>query len=191
MKIKLNKIKFNSPIILTFTLLSFIVLIISQLTGGEFVIKYFSNYKSSLTSPLTYFRTVSHVLGHANFQHWFYNISLLLVIGSMLEEKYGSFIIAEAILITALVTGIFNMLFSSTALLGASGVVFMMIVLSSISGIKDDGEVPLSFILVLIMYIGREVYNGIVNEDNISQLTHIIGGLSGAVLGFVYNIKNN
>ncbi|WP_425447279.1 rhomboid family intramembrane serine protease [Dethiothermospora halolimnae] len=191
MKIKLNKIKFNSPIILTFTLLSFIVLIISQLTDGEFVIKYFSNYKSSLTSPLTYFRTVSHVLGHANFQHWFYNISLLLVIGSMLEEKYGSFIIAEAILITALVTGIFNMLFSSTALLGASGVVFMMIVLSSISGIKDDGEVPLSFILVLIMYIGREVYNGIVNEDNISQLTHIIGGLSGAVLGFVYNIKNN
>lgn len=189
MKIKINKIKFNAPTVLTFTILSFIVLLISQMTDGEFAMKYFSSYRGSLASPLTYFRTVSHVLGHANFQHWFYNMSLILVIGSMLEEKYGSLIIAESILITALVTGIINMVFFSTALLGASGVVFMMIVLGSISGIKEDGEIPLSFILVLLMYIGQEVYQGVVNVDNISQLTHIIGGLSGAVLGFVYNMK--
>jgi len=190
MKIKLNKIKFNSPTVLTFTIISFVVLIINQMTDGEFALKYFSCYRGSPTSPLTYFRVISHVLGHANFQHWFYNMSLILVVGSMLEEKYGSFIIAESILITALVTGAINMIFFSTALLGASGVVFMMIVLGSISGIKEDGEIPLSFILVLIMYIGKEVYEGIVSADNISQLTHIIGGFSGAVLGFVYNKKN-
>lgn len=186
MKIKLNKIKFNAPTVLTFTIISFLVLLISELTDGKFAMKYFSCYRGSLTSPLTYFRVISHVLGHANFQHWFYNMSLILVIGSMLEEKYGSFIIAESILITALVTGIINMIFFSTALLGASGVVFMMIVLGSISSIKEDGQIPLSFILVLLMYVGKEIYHGVVNDDNISQLTHIIGGLSGAVLGFVY-----
>ncbi len=191
MKFKIKKVKFNSPTILTFAILSFVVLIIGYVTDGHFVLKYFSCYKGSLTSPLTYFRVISHVLGHANFQHWFYNMSLILVIGSMLEEKYGSIIMIESILITALVTGVINMLFFSTALLGASGIVFMMIVLGSISGIKEDGEIPLSFILVLLMYIGQEVYQGIFSNDNISQLTHIIGGFSGAILGFIYNAKNN
>lgn len=190
MKIGDKKIKFNAPVVLTFAILSFAILLIGYITNSHFVLKYFSCYRGSLTSPLTYFRAVSHVLGHADFQHWFYNISLILVIGSMLEEKFGSLVMLESIFITALVTGVINMLFFSTALLGASGIVFMMIILGSTTGIKKEGEIPLSFILVLIMYIGKEVYQGVFFNDNISQLTHIIGGLSGAILGFIYSKRS-
>ena len=60
----------------------------------------------------------------------------------------------------------------------------MLIVMSSLSGMRS-GEVPLTLILVLILYLGGEIVDGVTASDNISQLTHIIGGLCGAVLGFL------
>ena len=72
--------------------------------------------------------------------------------------------------------------FPHTALLGASGIVFMMIVMSSLSGMKD-GCIPITLILVLLLYVGGEIVDGVVLSDNVSQLTHIIGGICGAVLG--------
>ena len=72
--------------------------------------------------------------------------------------------------------------FPNTALLGASGIVFMMIVMSSLSGMKN-GSIPITLILVLLLYIGGEIVNGFVLQDNISQLTHIVGGVCGALLG--------
>ena len=38
-------------------------------------------------------------------------------------------------------------------------------------------------ILVLLLYVGGEIVNGFVLQDNISQLTHIVGGVCGALLG--------
>ena len=72
--------------------------------------------------------------------------------------------------------------FPRTALMGASGIVFMMIVMSSLAGMRE-GCIPLTLILVLILYVGGEVISGVTLSDNVSQLTHIIGGLCGAFLG--------
>ncbi|MEI3102609.1 MAG: rhomboid family intramembrane serine protease [Oscillospiraceae bacterium] len=72
--------------------------------------------------------------------------------------------------------------FPNTALLGASGIVFMMIAMSSLAGMKD-GSIPITLILVLTLYIGGEIVNGFVLQDNVSQITHIIGGICGALLG--------
>jgi GlpG protein len=71
-------------------------------------------------------------------------------------------------------------------MLGASGVVFAFILLSSITSLKD-GSIPLTFILVAVMYIGQQVYQGIFIQDNIANLAHIIGGAVGAILGFAMN----
>jgi uncharacterized membrane protein YdcZ (DUF606 family) len=66
--------------------------------------------------------------------------------------------------------------------MGASGVVFMMILLASFTNFSE-GEIPLTFILILILYIGREVFNSF-RQDNISEFAHIIGGLCGSLFGF-------
>ena len=108
---------------------------------------------------------------------------MFLLLGPMLEEKYGGKRLLIMIAITALVTGIINSIFCSTGLLGASGVVFMFVVLSSVTAFKEK-EIPLTFIIVMILYIGQEVVNGVTSADNISQMGHIIGGFSGAVFGF-------
>ena len=126
------QLSFNSPVILGFTIVCFLVLVIDKLTGGASTNALFSVYRSSLLSPLTYLRFFGHVLGHAGWEHFIGNIMLILVVGPLLEEKYGSSNILFVILATALVTGIVNFIFfPHTQLLGASGVVFALILLSS------------------------------------------------------------
>lgn len=117
------------------------------------------------------------------------NASYLLLLGPMLEEKYGSKEMLEVIGVTALATGIVNYIFFwNVALCGASGVVFAFIVLASFTGFRA-GEIPLSFILVAIIFIGQQVYEGIAVQDNISNMAHIVGGIVGAVVGYNLNRK--
>ena len=113
---------------------------------------------------------------------------LILLVGPMLEEKYGSKKLLGMIVFTAFITGLINIIFFDTALLGASGIAFMLILLSSFANIKQGG-IPLTLILVAVAYIGNEIINGLISQDNISQLTHIIGGICGCGLGFVMNKK--
>ena len=68
-------------------------------------------------------------------------------------------------------------------------IVFACIFLASFTGFKD-GEIPLSFILVAILFIVQEIYKGITIQDNISNITHIIGGVVGGVLGYLLNKKH-
>ena len=100
----------------------------------------------------------------------------------MLEENYGSTSLLVMIVITAFVTGVLNVLLFRSYLLGASGVVFMMILLSSFTNFSH-GEIPLTFILVLILYMGVQLLDSF-NSDNISQFAHIVGGLCGSFFGF-------
>lgn len=179
------KISFNSPVILCFAIICLVALVTNTLTKGLANRMFFSVYRSPMTDPLTYVRFVGHIFGHANWEHFMGNITLLLVVGPMLEEKYGSVSILAVILITAVVTGVVNFIFfPHIQLLGASGVVFAFILLSSMTSIKE-GSIPLTFILVAVIYIGGQIYDGIFVNDNVSNLTHIIGGLVGSCLGFV------
>lgn len=183
------RVTFNSPVILWFTIICFVALVLNTLTGGLTNDLLFSVYRSSLLNPFTYIRFVGHVFGHVGWSHFIGNIMLILVVGPLLEEKYGSTNIAVVIFSTALITGLVNFIFfPNVQLLGASGVVFALILLSSITSIRD-GEIPLTFILVAVIYLGEQVYEGIFVQDNVSNLTHIIGGLVGAGLGFSLNSK--
>ncbi|MDE5781525.1 MAG: rhomboid family intramembrane serine protease [Lachnospiraceae bacterium] len=181
------KISFNSPVILGFVVICFAALILGTITGGITNNLFFSVYRSSLINPLTYIRFIGHIFGHANWSHFIGNIMLILLVGPLLEEKYGSFNMVVIIITTAIVTGLVNFIFfPHIQLLGASGVVFALILLSSFTSFKE-GTIPLTFILVAVVYIGQQVYEGIFINDNVANLTHIIGGVVGAGLGYMMN----
>ena len=181
------RITFNSPVILSFVGVCLLALILDKITGGISTLKLFSVYRSSFLNPLTYVRLIGHIFGHAGWSHFINNIMMILILGPMLEEKFGSKDILLVILITAVVTGAFHMIFSPfTRLLGASGVVFAFILLSSLTSF-DDGGIPVTFILVAVIYIGEQIYQLIVITSNVSNITHIIGGAVGATFGFVSN----
>lgn len=179
-----EKIQVNAPVVLGFAGLSLVALILSYITNGASNRLLFSAYRAPLAHPLTYVRLVTHVLGHSGYEHFINNMMLFLVIGPAMEEKYGSLNLLLAIVITAVISGVVQMIFfPGTAILGASGIVFMLIVMSSLAGMRD-GKIPLTLILVLVIYLGGEVAAGLFQRDNISHLSHILGGLSGAVLGY-------
>ena len=177
------RINYNSPVILSFALLSLGALGLGMLTNQVSTMLLFSVYPGSLSDVLFYFRLIGHVFGHASWEHYVNNFLLILIIGPMLEEKYGSKKMLIMILITAFVTGVASIVVSNNALLGASGIVFMLILLSSFANF-EKGKIPLTLILVVIIYDGREVMNGIMVKDNISQFAHIIGGICGGAFGF-------
>ena len=183
MKKKSPLIQYNAPTTLNFALLSFAVLVIGIATRNASTMKFFCVFRSPLNDLLTYPRFFTHVLGHSSFAHYSGNITLMLVLGPTLEERYGSRTLFYTILITAFISGVLQwLLFPGSALLGASGIVFMMILMASLGGMRSGG-IPLTLILVFVIYVGGEIYNGLTSSDNISQLTHIIGGVCGAVMG--------
>ena len=60
---------------------------------------------------MAYFRLVSHVIGHGSWEHLLGNFAIILLIGPILEEKYGSGQLLWMIFFTALVTGLVNTFF--------------------------------------------------------------------------------
>lgn len=184
----MKKITWNSPVILWFTLISGIALLLGYLTNGSSTQLLFCVYKGSFLDPLFYVRLFTHVLGHASLSHYVSNMTYFLLLGPILEEKYGSKRILEIIGITALVTGIIHILLQgNTGLLGASGIVFAFILLASVTG--SNKGIPLTLILVAAIYISQEVITGLTSADNISQLTHIIGGGIGGIYGMLNRKK--
>ncbi|MBQ3425314.1 MAG: rhomboid family intramembrane serine protease [Clostridia bacterium] len=178
------KLSFNAPAVLGFAAICVIAQVLNLLTGGASNRTVFSVYRASLSQPLTWVRWVCHVFGHADWTHLMNNMMVLLLLGPMLEEKYGTSNLIFVMLATALATGAVIMLFfPKVALLGASGIVFAFILLSSITS-TQTGTIPVTFLLVAVLYLGEQLYQSLFVADNVSQLGHIIGGVVGSALGF-------
>lgn len=177
------KIRYNAPVVLSFSLLCFGIFVLCVFLPplrGLFLVPGGSGF--SFSQPVNAFRLFSHALGHASWDHLFGNLAFILLLGPILEEKHGSGRLLMMIVLTALATGLMNALLFSTALMGASGVVFMMILLVSITNIRA-GEIPLSFILVALIYVTRELLMGLA-DDQIAHSAHLVGGACGALFGF-------
>jgi rhomboid protease GluP len=184
------KIRYNAPVVLTFSLLCTTVYILNYIFGGDvsenpngligqfFVLKNWEWYDWR-----NYIRIFSYTMGHANTEHIVGNMSIFLLIAPIMEEKYGSKNILGMMITTAVVTAFFQLLIFDSSLLGASGLVFMFIVLVSFADARD-GTIPLTFILVVIFFIGKEVMNSL-GDNNVSEYAHIAGGISGGVFGFI------
>ena len=175
------KIKYNAPVILTYSILSICVL---MFFSNGLLTKYFSSpAQLSFSNPYFYLRLVSYIVGHGGWNHLIGNLMIILLVGPLLEEKYGPGKLLEMILITAISTALLNAFLFSNSLIGGSGIAFMLILLSSFSNIKSK-EIPLTFIIIAVLFIGSEVISTL-KIDRISQFSHLVGGFVGAGYGFI------
>jgi rhomboid protease GluP len=174
------RITYNAPVVLTLALASFVVLMLPESLRSWFV-----SYPH-LGDPYgarSYVGLFTHILGHANWQHLAGNLMFMLLIGPILEERHGSFALLAMVLVCAVVSGFVTILMGGMAL-GASGVVFMMIILASTANIRS-GEIPLTFIAIAVLYLGGEIYNAATAHDNIDHIGHLVGGAVGGAFGFL------
>ena len=193
------RIRLDSPATIFFSFLILLVFVITHqklppdilsvipapvlpyLNEDLFQVKPWINYRN----PLDYITIFSHVLGHADWFHLFGNLSIILLLGGKVEQTYKSFNLIKWIFITACVTGVLNVLLMPTTLRGASGIVFMLIILFSMTEMRN-GNIPITAVLVFILYLGQEIYLAMYVVDNISRFCHISGALMGVVFGYRY-----
>lgn len=177
------RITYNAPVVLTFALLSGVILLINMVTGNGIAGLVSVGGHFNFSNPTHYLGLLTHTLGHADPAHLLGNMAFFLLLGPLLEEKYGSKRLLLFIASTALITSVLQLLFFSEGLWGASGIVFMFIMLASMTNLKS-GEIPLSFLLVAVLFIGKEIYSSF-QADTISQFAHILGGICGSVIGYL------
>ena len=136
--------------------------------------------------PETQTEQKRELLWLAKKSHSFFYISncicrVSLVLLSLISRNKGKYVPYKYVLIFSLNS---HLCYSKRFL---EFVVFiwsiLLIVLSSMVGFSD-GRIPLTLILVLVFYLGQEIYDGLFTKDNISHITHIIGGLCGCMFGF-------
>ncbi|OQX28895.1 MAG: hypothetical protein B0D92_06610 [Spirochaeta sp. LUC14_002_19_P3] len=179
------KLKYNAPTTLTFSLIAVTVLL-TDLYIMPGTIESLFTAEGSMTFMMdsipAYVRMLTHVFGHAGWDHLLSNITLILLLGPILEEKYGSRPLTLMIVITALVNGLVNAFFFESSLMGASGVAFMMILMVSFANIQA-GEFPISAVLVIGLYLFKE-FLAIFRYDDVSQISHIVGSACGAFFGY-------
>lgn len=188
MKFDFNSLQFdyNSVVILTYLFISLGAWFLNTITRGGTNKLLFSNYRSSWLNPLTYVRLFTHSIGHKDWDHFVSNFLYILLIGPMIEEKYGSINLVIMFLITSLVIALYNIIFDNNIILGASGNVYMLIVLSSFSNISE-GKIPLTVIMICIFYVIGEIKSSLLERNSKTYHDgHLIGALCGLLFGIFF-----
>ncbi len=181
------RVRFNAPVTLVMVLGGLAVLGLGYFfpelkqTGFSSPAS-FENY-----TPQDLVRCLSYVLGHADWSHFAGNALFLLLVGPAVEEKYGSWTVLGLTVATAALTAVISAFVFKSSIMGASGVVFMLIILNSITNVRQ-GELPLTFILIAGLFLGREGL-AIFQDNNTSQLAHVLGGLCGGIFGLAFGRK--
>lgn len=188
MEINISNIQFdyNSKVIITYFLISLTAWFLNIITRGKSNKLLFEGYRGSIFNPMTYIRMVTHAIGHEDWDHLVSNFLIILLIGPMIEEKYGSINLLIMFLITSIVINLYNILFNDYRIKGASGNVYMLIVLSSFSNISE-GKIPITLILIGIFYIIGEMKKTITEGNTkIYHDGHLIGAVCGLIFGFYF-----
>ena len=105
------RITLNAPVVIGMVGISFFATLCNYITSGTSNRVLFMTYYSALLSPMTWVRAFTHIFGHADWEHFISNMSYILLLGPMLEEKYTSKTLTGVIAITAFGTSLVNYVF--------------------------------------------------------------------------------
>lgn len=183
------KINYNAPLTLTYALICTSVFILNHLTRTENQpnsgwLDPFFTLHGQYSSTFGFFTgCLLYIFNHASWGHLIGNMTLILLLGPVLEERHGMKSLLIMIVITTLITAVLNVMFFDNGIYGASGIDFLFIILISFANVKE-GSIPLTFILVFILYVGKEIYES-TQDNNVSEFAHILGGISGSIFGLI------
>jgi len=181
------QLRYNAPVTFSFALICVLVMLLDQYVFPGFVGAYLSAPGADFdgTKVAHWFAVLLYVFGHESWTHLWNNFLFILLLGPILEEKYSPKPLLMMLFSTTIVTGIFNILMRQPPLVGASAIVFMMIMLVSFARTKP-GDVPVSFILIFILFLLAELTRGAANTNPaVSNMAHIVGGVCGTIFGFL------
>ena len=180
------RLRFNAPVTFSLALMAAAVMLVDRYLAAGLISSIFtapgSNFDS--TNPTHYIGLLTYVFGHESWTHLWNNFLIIILLGPILEEKHDPKAFGIMILVATLITGIFNILLKQPPLVGSSAIAFMMIMLVSFARSKP-GDIPVSFILVFILYLLSELTKATAGTGSSSSIAHIVGGVCGVIFGFM------
>jgi membrane associated rhomboid family serine protease len=173
----------NSPVVLTYALVSTAIILLTPLIPGlqSWIIAPNAFVPASVHFWICLF---SHVIGHADWTQLVDNFALILLIGPQIEARHGWRSLIIIILVTSAITGILSTFLRSSGVWGSSGIAFMMILLSSAFNYRTSA-IPVTVILIVALYIGRDLSH-ISSNTGETHLLQLIGGVCGSVFGYQF-----
>ncbi len=191
---------FDSPVVLSFVLIS-LVIFIADCASSSFVSSFLACRASkgevpfNFSSFIDYIRLILYVFGYHSSSDFFITMMVLLLLGPLIEERYGSSIFSLMIFVTSLSGGVLTATLSSENLLGSKGIAFMLIILSFLSEFSK-GYIPASCLLSFILFF-MDGFIGLKSDMHFSDFTQysvkvlvlLASGISGSLFGFLASPK--
>lgn len=193
------KLTFDYPVTVTFVIVS---LVLFLLDVYAFKGKMFSSIlichgsKQAMVpfnfkSPADFTGLFLFAFGNASWEMLFANLIAILLLGQILEERYGSVMLGLMMFISTLISGVLTACISTVPLTGAGCVIFMMAVLVSLTELTKK-RIPLSCLLVFVLFLSFEIFRnakGVSGTDVMQKicgvLVEMIGGICGSIFGFL------
>ena len=183
---------FDSPLVIIFAVISILIMVLNSIAesrGASGLLGFFSAPTSSkvtvtafnFRNPVHYLRLFFHIFGQRKWINLVRDLSFILLLGPQLEKLYGTKLLLLMFSVCAFVTGVLNACFLSVPLCGAGGIAFMMILLTVYMSIKKQ-VVPVSCVLLLLLYIGQGISNA---GGGNSEIVHLLAGICGSLFGMI------
>jgi membrane associated rhomboid family serine protease len=187
----LRRLTVEAPVVICFSLVCVMVHILNVtiLPGLNRFLAVQDTF--SMFSFMQYPRLITHVFAHdSQINHIKGNMMNLLLVGPSAEHVYGSHAMLLTFVLVAIVSAFAHILVGSayTHQLGASGIVFCVILLNSLVA-ADSGEIPLSFVLTVGLWVTDEVVKFLWNTDHMSHHAHLTGAIVGTMAGYYFKGK--
>lgn len=164
----------------------FIMQVLNQ-SLEQVIFRNFALIPSEIIYHFKIWQLVTYMFLHGGFWHIFFNMFILWMFGSELEREWGTKEFLKYYFITGVGAGIFNLLLSSAATIGASGAVYGVMLAYALR--YPDRLVYIYFLfpvkvkylmtfLVLVSFFSTFGSSG----DGIAHAAH----LGGIIVGFAY-----
>lgn len=175
----------DSPVVLGFGFLCMLLYALDLIIPGDVQKMLGCPHAFQPYRPTHWVRTVTHVFAHSSLPHIKGNMGMLMLVGPSVENEFGSENLAKIMLAVAVSSWFAHVLAGreNSVQLGASGVVFALILLNSLVS-ATVGTVPLSFVITAIIWVSEELYLLFFGKDGVSHHAHLTGAIVGTLAGY-------
>lgn len=222
---KKNKINFayDSPVALSFAIITILLFVMNALvTKGRIDVFFYAPTNSGGAFPFnlkdvaSYLRLVLYQFGYFDLSFLFADLIIILLLGQILEERYGSVIMGLMMFFSTLFSGVLNACFGKEKLCGAASIVIMMVFLNALTSISKK-KVSVLSVATIVLVICREIFarnggflqsgvtsgvvtgsvvsggagvkSGFLDGGFISVIVSVAGGLCGSLFAFLASPK--
>ena len=191
-KIKI-KFSYDSPVALSFAIITVLVYLLNTLVLKGKIDSFFyaptaasGEFAFNFKEAASYLRLVLYQFGYFDLYFLFRDLIIILLLGQILEERYGSVIMGLMMFFSSLFSGVLNACFCTGKIYGAASIVIMMVFLNTLTSISKKNVSILS-VATIALVVCSEFFTK--SHGFLGVIVSVAGGLCGSLFAFLASPK--